>query len=250
MPLTLVSVNIERSKHLDRVLPFVERERPDILCLQEVVERDLSMIGSTLSAVDYRYAPVSEYPAEVEYAVEGVAIFSRLPILRSSIDYYRGSKESVAAMRIDASGSPIDPAYDMNCPLIRATVAKDGAEFSIATTHFTWSAAGLPTDEQRRDMSRLIALLERDRSVVLCGDFNAPRGGEIFARLASIYTDNIPPEYSTSIDGDLHRAGPLPYMVDGLFTTPEYVAKDVRLVNGVSDHMAIVATIEKGTAVA
>jgi hypothetical protein len=33
------------------------------------------------------------------------------------------------------------------------------------------------------------------------------------------------------------------YVVDGLFTTPEYKATDVGLVDGVSDHMAIVATI-------
>ncbi len=35
-------------------------------------------------------------------------------------------------------------------------------------------------------------------------------------------------------------------MVDGLFTTPAYRASDVRLQFGVSDHVAIVATIEKG----
>lgn len=34
-------------------------------------------------------------------------------------------------------------------------------------------------------------------------------------------------------------------MVDGLFTTSDYKASNVRLVDGVSDHMAIVADIYK-----
>ena len=34
-------------------------------------------------------------------------------------------------------------------------------------------------------------------------------------------------------------------MVDGLFTTPKYIASNVKLEPGVSDHMAIVANIEK-----
>ena len=80
---------------------------------------------------------------------------------------------------------------------------------------------------------------------VLAGDFNAPRGGEIFSHIAERYTDNIPPHYTTSIDGTLHRAGPIPFMVDGLFTTPSYRAKGVHLEFGVSDHAAVAATIEK-----
>jgi hypothetical protein len=35
------------------------------------------------------------------------------------------------------------------------------------------------------------------------------------------------------------------FMVDGLFTTKEYQATDVHLVDGLSDHMAIVGTITK-----
>ena len=34
-------------------------------------------------------------------------------------------------------------------------------------------------------------------------------------------------------------------MVDGLFTTPAYKASDVKLVDGISDHMAIVAKINR-----
>ena len=41
---------------------------------------------------------------------------------------------------------------------------------------------------------------------------------------------------------DSHR---LLVMVDGLFSTPEYTVTDVRLVEGVSDHKAVVGYIGK-----
>ncbi len=90
-----------------------------------------------------------------------------------------------------------------------------------------------------------MGLLDAEEGFVLCGDFNAPRGGEIFSELAARYRDNIPAQYTTSIDASLHRAGDLQLMVDGIFTTPEYQASSVLLHSGVSDHYAVTADITK-----
>lgn len=98
---------------------------------------------------------------------------------------------------------------------------------------------------QQRLLPKLLETLGSFPELILAGDFNAPRGGEVFGTIAARYKDNIPPEYKTSIDGGLHRAGKLEYMVDGLFTTPQYIASKVRLIDGVSDHMAIVAEINR-----
>ena len=64
-------------------------------------------------------------------------------------------------------------------------------------------------------------------------------------RLAGRLRDNIPPPVTTSIDGPLHRAGDLGLMVDGMFTTQGYEAREVRVVDGVSDHCALVATVAR-----
>jgi hypothetical protein len=48
----------------------------------------------------------------------------------------------------------------------------------------------------------------------------------------------------TSLDQNLHRIPGLQFMVDGLFTTEKVRAENVALCDGVSDHMAIVATLE------
>ncbi len=137
----LISINIEINRHYDTVLNFLKKEKPDVVCLQEVLEDDL--------------------PFQV-------------------VDFLLKSLDSMP-------------------------------EF------------------------------------VLCGDTNAPRGNETFSRLATKYKDNIPAEYKTSIDQKLHRVKGIMFMVDGLFTTSSCIASNVRLQDGVSDHMAVLAEIEKSS---
>ena len=123
-----------------------------------------------------------------------------------------------------------------------ATVAVGDNRFTIGTTHFPWTPDGSASDHQRQACDQLLAVLGH-RELLLCGDFNAPRGGEIFTRLAIHWHDNIPANYTTSIDPKLHSAGPLQLMVDGVFSTPCYQIRDVVLHQGVSDHCAITAKV-------
>lgn len=117
--------------------------------------------------------------------------------------------------------------------------------FRIGTTHFTWTPDGEADEVQRTDIESLFAVLEKQGDIIFTGDFNAPRGKEIFSRLAERYHDNVPSEYTTSIDSTLHRAGDLPHMVDGIFSTSGYAVQNVRMVCGVSDHCALVAEVRK-----
>jgi hypothetical protein len=248
--LKLVCINIERSKHLDLVLPFLEREQPDVVSIQELLERDIPRFES-IAGPCHAYCVNCLHPGDPPERgpfPEGNGIFSRLIPQTSIAEVYGGSETEIPLQKISSSGDPL------NAPrlsLVSACVEEEGSLFTFATTHFTWSPQGEATETQRTDMRALLHELEALGEFVLCGDFNAPRGGEIFDMLASRYKDNIPPEYKTSIDLGLHRAGKArpqemaDKMVDGLFSTPGYTCSNVRLVDGVSDHMAIVATISK-----
>lgn len=239
MALKLLSVNIERSRHLDRVLPLVQKYDPDVLCIQELAEKDIDRIREAYSH-DYEFAPMLRHFKYEDTPIVGIGIFSKLPVIQKRSAYYYGSREALP----DHNETP-SRGDDMNCAVALMTVTKDSMEFKVGTTHFTWSDGGQATDLQRENMNKLIATMEQEGEMVLSGDFNAPRGREIFGMIASRFKDNIPPEYTTSIEGSLHRAGDLQLMVDGLFTTPAYTASNVRLIGGISDHMAIVADIGK-----
>lgn len=242
----LVSINIERSKHFDLVVPFIRREAPDVLCIQELLQRDALVLADAYGSEPLEYAPMTRHQDEEGKPVTGVAVFSKLTVVSHDAVYYVGTRDV-----IPEHGETPDRGARMNCAVALADIEKDGAVFRVGTTHFTWSERGLPDDTQRRSVRALIRVLEGLGEFVLCGDFNAPRGGEIFSVLAERYQDNIPPQYGTSIDLDLHRAGHLPAekmdekMVDGLFSTPAYVASGVRFEFGLSDHAGIIATIER-----
>lgn len=236
--LSLVQINIERSKHVGLVLPFLLRQHPDVICMQELMEEDLEHFKRELG-MEAVYAPMAVHPRpESVPGVVGLAVFSRLPLSLSRTTYYHKSTDPLP------QHTPGLPDSIANA-LIRFDVEKGGVLYRLATTHFTWAAEGGVNDLQRVNLQKLFALLEREGELVLTGDFNAPRGGEIFSAIAARYKDNIPPEYTTSIDGSLHRAGPMEYMVDCIFSTPGYTVSDVKLVSGVSDHCAVVATVSK-----
>ena len=233
--LSLVSVNIEGDRHLDRVLPFLAERAPDVVCVQELFEKDVphfeSAIGSGVFVPMTRHRPT----------LQGIGIFSVF-LGRSQSFHYAGGSEDL--VNFDTTSMEARHRTQRRV-LLTAEITKDGVLFKIGTTHFTWTPDGEADEYQRADLAGLFTSLEHEDEIVFCGDFNAPRGKEIFSAIAARYHDNIPPHYTTSLDSALHRAGPLPYMVDGLFSTPGYAVTNVELVCDVSDHCAIVADIER-----
>ena len=249
--LKLISLNIEIDRHLNRVISFLRKEHPDVICLQEVLERDFPKLKSAIS-MEGEFGAVCIPDIErvessfedggtlvineelIQRGPEGIAFFTDLPISASHVDYYHGDGREI-------------PRWSMgqNRLLFSKTLAKGGKAYTIGATHFTWTPDGKASDEQRQDVKELLNILARFPDIVFCGDFNAPRGGEIWGKLAKNYHDNIPEEYHSSLDPKLHRAGHLDRMVDGLFSTTEYRVSDVRLVNGISDHKAVVGMAER-----
>src|SRR3989338_1132616 len=238
--LKLVSLNIEGSKHLDLVLSFLEREAPDVVCVQELFESDAPLFESRLG-MEHAFAPICRWDQDGSKAAPepwGVAIFSKLSLRNVRVDYYVGNANSIP---VHTRGKP-ETLYNA---LLSAEVAKDGTTFTVGTTHFVWTPNGEADDRQRRALAPFFKILATYPEITFSGDFNAPRGKEVFDAIAARYKDNIPVEYKTSLNGGVHRAGKLELMVDGLFTTPQYVAEGTKLVGGVSDHMAIVSHIRR-----
>jgi exonuclease III len=246
----LASINIEMRKHLQEFQAFLKAQQPDVLCLQELAEPDIGlfedMFGQKMLFVPTTIHPIEGGPGQGEDAVMGIALIARAPLQNTSVAYYSGTPDNLKTIRFYQEDGElrVDPSTIHN-QLITATVGG----MRIGTTHFTWSPNGQSTALQMQDVGKLIALAKAEAAqhngLVFCGDFNAPRGRTTFGRIAAEFTDAIPAHYTGSIDGTFHRAGNLPYMVDGLFHTPNYKAEDVTLHTGISDHMAITATLTR-----
>lgn len=242
MSLRLVSLNIDGPDNFDRVLPFLAKEQPDAACLQEICEVDLGRLQNLFA--DYLYVPMTRYNKGGKQLSVGFAVFHRTDVRLSSTDlkYYVGQEGPL--FDLDERSMELRRATEKRV-LALCTAEKDGVQYQIGTTHFTWVQDGKPNEYQRSDMRKLLHMIRESGELVLCGDFNAPRGGEIFGMLAQNLTDNVPPECTTSIDPDLHRVRGLLMMVDGVFSTPTYEVSDVKFTFGLSDHAALSCTVTR-----
>ncbi len=241
----LISINVERSKHLERILPFLDSHEADVVCIQELAATNIEEFENLLD-MKCTFAPMGLHPDNAHSNKEvltGIGLFTPSTQILIDIEYYKGSEHHAR------TASPHKIMVDL--PIIMARdINIGGKSFAVATVHFTWSPRGSATEMQRADMHALLEVLRERGEFVLCGDFNTPRGSEIFTQLANNYTDAIPAHYNTSLDVNLHRAGKdrpqelSDKMVDGLFLTSSYQASDVMFHTNTSDHMALTASIE------
>jgi endonuclease/exonuclease/phosphatase family metal-dependent hydrolase len=230
----IVSLNIEKDKHLDKIITFLKKQKPDVILLQEVFSKDLSQLErnlkmrSTFAGMKILQQDGASYPF-------GLATFSSLPMV-SSLFYYNGSDKNLP---ISLAGEPLKTAR----VALVTELSKDKKKFILINTHFTWTPDGQASDLQHKDLPELLNVLAKFPDFVLCGDLNAPRGRVIFDKIASIYKDNIPAHITTTIDKTLHRAGDLQLVVDCLFSTSTYTVEKVEVSEGLSDHCAITAIV-------
>jgi len=229
----LISVNIEGHKHIDKILPLIEREKPDVLCMQEVLENDVATFTKVFG-VEYIFSPI----LLKEGVPKGNLIISNIPTIEKTEEYFLRNRNELLE---------IESGVNDRLALVFSTIqiVRDGKQFRIGTAHLPKSRDGRDTtDFQRTSISAFLDVVGQHDEILFCGDFNAPRGYEIFSTVATKYKDNIDPQYETSLDATLHAAGYLPYMVDVLFTTPHYNVSSMRFETGVSDHYAMIAHID------
>lgn len=243
----LISVNIEADKHVARIHKLLKKTRADVVCLQEVFEDDFESFKASYGYegvfVPMGYNNSFFHPPVFHNKLFGIGILLKFPITKTTTSYYIGTPDHIPVFEV-SEDTAVKP-HTLNHLLLGVAFEYKEKTYRIFTTHFPVTPKGLPTAFQESSVTHILEFLKDQEPFILCGDFNAPRGGVAFTRIQNHYTDNIPKQYKTSLDQELHKVKGLQYMVDGLFSTPGYTCTDVRLQSGVSDHMAIIATIEK-----
>ncbi len=223
------------------MLEFLSREKAAVICLQEVYLTDAKMFAEKLRLF-YRFAPMvlvtKENPKKLSPRGErGNAILTATEPLESRELYYVGSRAEIP----DYGGDHLKIAK----VLLSVRFNMNGSDFTVGTTHLTWTPDGHATDQQLNDLSSLFKVLTQLGECVFCGDFNAPRGGAVWAKLAEKDQDNIPLEVTSTVDPQFHKNKTISYVVDGIFSTPGYEVTGVQVVGGLSDHKALVAQIRR-----
>jgi endonuclease/exonuclease/phosphatase family metal-dependent hydrolase len=235
---TLLSLNVYLKNYLDKVVPFVIREKADIICLQEVYKSTAIELSKKL---DFHFVHLpTTHILESDRDSCGVAILSRHPIKESHF-WYLGEGLSVEADVHYPNGADAP-----HSPALLATLQLPTGPLTICNVHLPWYPDGkVVIPFQQRALDRLLVYLRDHPSLVLVGDMNSARGFPLFDRIAAHYTDHIPPEVLTTIDQQLHNVKGLQLVVDGLFATSDIKVSNVQVRDGVSDHQAILGCINK-----
>lgn len=235
-----LSLNVEGIRHTTRVQKLIGDTNPDVICLQEAPE---SMADSLrVHSYHVTFVPLTLRHKNDREFREGILIATRAPHTATTHLYHTTSDKLEVFEKSRYRET-----------MRKAVLLVDCGGFRIATTHFTWTPNGEIADEfQRTDLTALLLYLSTQSPHIICGDFNIPRfHNELYEQLITHYTDAIPLTYTSSLDSTYHRLATNPekahlftdFMVDYLLTQPPFLADDVELIFGISDHAAIVATL-------
>lgn len=254
MTLKILSLNIfEGGLFFPNILKLLEREQPDIFCLQEVYNgttvtlpnyyQSINVLQTAFPTYHYHFSP-ELLCITVEGKIDvGNATFSRFPIKEKKTHFFGvpyGEYPQVSAVH-DYSKYP----QNMQTTVLDV----DGKHFSVFNVHGIWGHEG-GDNSDRLKMSKIITHEIRGKKpAVLMGDFNVQPETKTIK--------NIEKHMNNVFQGDLHTSfntahkdlekypGYATAVVDMFF-----VSKDVTVLkksvpkDDVSDHLPLLCEVE------
>ncbi len=236
----LISLNIEQGKHFNKHKQFLLNQKPDILCLQELPEKDIKRYKKLLNFNFVIFEPKIILKKDDNIYKEGTAIFSKIKPFMSKTKFIlkhpNKNKYSIEG---------IHDTYYWKVLIITINIGVK--KINIANIHGIDTERGdVSTPKQLQYFKNLIKILKPTKNLILVGDSNAPRGYEAFSIMEEKLKDNIPKKYTTSIDNKIHRAGfkNLQYVIDILFTKGDIKILNTKYQNGLSDHFGLITEFQ------
>lgn len=170
----LIQLNIWQGRILRHVTHFLEKEQPDIVCLQEVYSTPdpvrwwdsfsaLEAMQRSLPYMQWFFAPLYSFEVQGRKVTAGNAIGSRFPISQQKVMFTTGHFT-------DVNEDPISNVRNVQtCQL----ELKDGKTLSVANHHAYWDKNPAGTPDSVRCMQQVKEAVDQlPVPKVLCGDMN------------------------------------------------------------------------------
>lgn len=249
MEFKFISLNIWKGNLIDKVVAFLDKEKPQILALQEVFngkdkKREkkywtYQYLQKKLDLPYSFYAPECLYKLDEGKVEHGNAIFSRFPLKDQEVRFYD----------IEFSQDYVDkPGNYENHPhnLQHARAEVKDKNLHLFNTHGIWGLSG--RDNQRRlQMSRtIVETVKNHKHVVLAGDLNLQPDTQtiknIEKQLDNVFKDKL---ISTFNMKRKSNPGYKTAVVDMIFVSPAIEVLDRCCPQeDISDHFPLVCTLK------
>lgn len=255
--LHVVTLNVGRLFHpnINACMEFLMRPQWDVVCLQDLPAYVVNDRTFKERWPVQHFVPMTNHFMRGRVRVPvGVGIFSRaLPFVSTSAHAYLGNIVPLLdldGVEVDVEGNArpidIDRLRETESRLVAfVELEKDGCRFKVGTTHGVWVPKGRVDDCQRQSVARMVRLIQEQGSLVIAGDFNAARGGEIYQILIKGgLKDYVPAEVKRTRVFEAEIGAP-DLVVDYFFSFGDaYELANVETHFGVSDHAALSAAMK------
>lgn len=260
MILKILQINIENDKHLDKIINLVKEKDPDIVCMQEVVVDSWVYVLENMG-YSFCFAPM----LVLDGKEEGVLIFSKYKILKNKVFRYDLNKGNTLPVFNKKDLALIDGVrpwcrFLYHFVLLNTSLEINNIVFNVVTTHFPVADHVVPDlpFHMFKDNQNLIDLLcirnhfdlfiqnlsKIKKPLIFTADLNTPRGSFIYDDLAHLLVDWVPQNLNTTLDSKNHRVKELNLVVDTIMTSQDFDLINFEVIEGVSDHKALLATLE------
>jgi len=251
MQIKYITLNVWNGGRLmDEIIAFLQKEKPDIIALQEVynshnsaAQERLRTVDVLQDALDFGYTSFS--PAFFDnlpdaMTDQGNAVLSHFPILATQTTLYDIPYKNTLS-------SHISNASDLPRILQHVVIEANETEINVYNTHGIWGEDG-EDNPRRLHMADVITSQIKDKEkVILSGDFNVNHYTKsihtIEQQVTNVFKDELTSTFNLSIkdpDSGFSNA-----VVDNIF-----VSSDIKIDNHymprdrVSDHRPLVAIFE------
>lgn len=237
----IIQINIWGGKLGQQIIDFLNREKPDFVCMQEVNDLDgrsgyklFATLDEIKQGAGFKDAFMSAtyssryMERQLEY---GNAILSKLPLASTKTIFTEGQyKSNFDTMKDDGNIRNLQ----------RVTVGVNGKALHILNHHGHWIHGSKAGDEETARQMRIIAdgISSLDGPVIMCGDFNLEPNSKSLAVINDKLTN-------LSIDNGLKRTytqlSPVNEVSDYIFVNDQVKVRHFAMSETlVSDHKALI----------
>lgn len=251
MKLKIVQVNIYRGKFLNELVNFLEEQKPDFICAQEVTGGSRNLFeDKTINLFEYLRRELKVYGvynhdftvSDKEDSFQANAVFSKFPIVGQEVlvlkqhEFVKNENVQKQVMFKKVPRHVLD-----------AIVAVEGFRMHIMSWHGAWTAP--PSDDLRTlgNAQLVVSYIKSlgDQAFILCGDLNNIIGSKTVGLIETVANNlMLGEDIKQTTHPKIHKIVPRGYLVDYIFTSKHFLLKRLEVPEvTVSDHLPVVAEL-------